>query len=403
MQYSPGLLFDDRYLFQKFLGSGSFGEVWLAKDQGTDLDVAIKIYISMDSAGLSEFRKEFQLSFELNHTNLLHANYLGVSVKDNRPYLVMPFCPEGSVSKYAGKMTEKKMWKFIRDVAAGLAFLHDQKPPIIHQDIKPDNILILKNGNYVISDFGISKQLKSSMRKSAHLNSAGAVAYMGPERFSKQYHAVKASDIWSLGVTIYELIVDDLPFCGMGGSMQKQGADIPDLPEGFSKDMQIIYTSCLAKETWDRPTAAQIRDYADACLKGKKPEITWNYQPEEVAVDANPKSESAPVQAEAPIPENKPESTLASNTDKKRSTTKSAKEGTTKVASKQLDMAKTVALNSVEESKIEELPSIIGNDIPDFNPGTTATTSSSINIAWWWFLLVAVLGFACGILIKFVL
>ncbi len=404
MQYSPGLLFDDRYLFQKFLGSGSFGEVWLAKDQGTDLDVAIKIYISMDSAGLSEFRKEFQLSFELNHTNLLHANYLGVSVKDNRPYLVMPFCPEGSVSKYAGKMTEKKMWKFIRDVAAGLAFLHDQKPPIIHQDIKPDNILILKNGNYVISDFGISKQLKSSMRKSAHLNSAGAVAYMGPERFSKQYHAVKASDIWSLGVTIYELIVDDLPFCGMGGSMQKQGADIPDLPEGFSKEMQIIYTSCLAKETWDRPTAAQIRDYADACLKGKKPEITWNYQPEVVEpVVAKPIPEPTPEKTEVPTPENKPESTLASNTDKKRSTTKSAKEGTTKVASKQMDMAKTVALNGVTESPIEELPPVIGNDISDFNPGTTATTSSSVKIAWWWFLLVAVLGFACGILIKFVL
>ena len=296
------------------------------------------------------------------------------------------------------------MWKFIRDVAAGLAFLHDQKPPIIHQDIKPDNILILRNGNYVISDFGISKQLKSSMRKSAHLNSAGAVAYMGPERFSKQYHAVKASDIWSLGVTIYELIVDDLPFCGMGGSMQKQGADIPDLPEGFSKDMQIIYTSCLAKETWDRPTAAQIRDYADACLKGKKPEITWNYQPEVVEpVVAKPIPEPTPEKTEVPIPENKPESTLASNTDKKRSTTKSAKEGTTKVASKQVDMAKTVALNSVTESPIEELPPVIGNDISDFNPGTTATTSSSVKIAWWWFLLVAVLGFACGILIKFVL
>lgn len=410
MQYSPGLLFDERYLFQKFLGSGSFGEVWLAKDQGTDLDVAIKIYISMDSAGLSEFRKEFQLSFELNHTNLLHANYLGVSVEDNRPYLVMPFCPEGSVSKYAGKMTEKKMWRFIRDVAAGLAFLHDQKPPIIHQDIKPDNILILKNGNYVISDFGISKQLKSSMRKSAHLNSAGAVAYMGPERFSKQYHAVKASDIWSLGVTIYELIMDDLPFCGMGGSMQKQGADIPDLPEEFSKDMHIIYTSCLAKETWDRPSAAQIRDYADACLKGKKPEITWNYQPEEAAVEATPASEpaSAPVEQPTSIqasePEKKTDSTTSAATEPKDN--ENTKKSLSKSDSSKVNLAKTVSLgnvkNNVNDANNEELPPVIGDVVDDFNPVRTAT-SSSTDIAWWWFLIVAVLGFAGGILIKFVL
>ena len=275
MQYTEGSVFDGRYLLKEFKGSGSFGEVWLALDQQTEVEVAVKIYVAMDSHGLSEFKKEFQVSFNLNHTNLLHANFLEVCKEDQRAYLV-PYCPKGSTSKMMGKMTEEQLWEFISDVSSGLAYLHGQNPPIIHQDIKPDNILVARNGEYVITDFGISSQARSTLRKSSmHLSSAGAVAYMGPERFSKQYFAVKASDMWSLGVTIYELAVGDLPFCGMGGSMQKQGADIPDLPEEFSTELNMVVQSCLAKETWDRPTAEQLADYANMKKKGQSPKPTW--------------------------------------------------------------------------------------------------------------------------------
>ena len=278
MQYTEGYLLANRYLLNRFVGGGSFGEVWVAHDEAADLEVAVKIYIAMDEKGLEEFRKEFQLSFELNHTNLLHANYLGLNDEDNRPFLVMPYCPDGSVSKYAGNMKEEDLWRFVHDVAAGLAYLHAQNPPIIHQDIKPDHILILKNGDYVITDFGISKQLRQSLRKSAlQLNSAGAISYMGPERFSKQFQAVKASDIWSLGAALFELASGDVPFCGMGGSLQKQGADMPDIPEEYSARLNMVCSSCMAKETWDRPTAAQLRDYAGQVLDGRKAEITWNY------------------------------------------------------------------------------------------------------------------------------
>ncbi len=332
MQYSEGYLLDRRYALERYVGGGSFGEVWVAHDEETDIQVAVKIYISMDEKGLEEFKKEFQLSFELNHTNLLHANYMGVNPEDGRPFLVMPFCPEGSVSRYAGDMLEADIWRFLRDVAAGLAYLHSQDPPIIHQDIKPDNILILKNGDYVITDFGISKQLRQSLRKSAmSLNSAGAISYMGPERFSKNAQAVKASDVWSLGVSVYELATGDLPFCGMGGSMQKQGADIPDLPEEFSERLNMVFTACIAKETWDRPTAAQLRDYASAVVAGKDPDITWrtdasveapavpasvkatvamtppppaeSVEPAEAVEAAEPEVPVTPAEAPAPLPE----------------------------------------------------------------------------------------------------
>lgn len=362
MQYTEGLLFDDRYLFKRFLGSGSFGEVWLAKDNETDLDVAVKIYISVDSQGLNDFKKEFQLSFELNHTNLLHANYLGVSKEDNKPYLVMPFCPDGSVTKMTGKMKEKELWKFIRDVAAGLNYLHSHQPPIIHQDIKPDNILVLKNGDYVISDFGISKQLKSTLRKSANMNStSGAVAYMGPERFSKQYQAVKASDIWSFGVTIYELVYGDLPFCGLGGSMQKQGADIPDLPEEFSQEMKTLFSSCLAKDTWHRPSAKQIWEYATAFMNGKKAEITWNYVSSEDTIEETTHAEDT-------------RKTIRIATPNVEHLKTSQNASYTKGGSRETVVSSVDSISSVEKD----------------------------NIAWWWFVISATMGLIIGIFAQFV-
>ena len=302
MQYSEGYLLDKRYRLERYVGGGSFGEVWVVMDQETDLELAVKIYSAMDEKGLEDFKKELQLSFELNHTNLLHANYLGVNEEDRRPYLVMPFCPDGSVSKDAGEMDETRLWRFLRDTSAGLAYLHAQNPPIIHQDIKPDNILIAKSGDYVITDFGISKQLRQSLRKSAlSLNSAGAISYMGPERFSKNFQAVKASDIWSLGASLYELAVGDLPFCGMGGSLQKQGADLPELPTDFSDKLNMVCLSCMAKEPWNRPTAAQLRDYAAQVLDNKETVITWSLSDEVAAAMKKREEERGQASEEQPV------------------------------------------------------------------------------------------------------
>lgn len=263
MEYSEGNIFDGRYRLQQFIGSGSFGEVWVATDIQTEMEIAIKIYISMDQHGLEEFKKEFQVSFDLNQTNLLHSNYLGVNSEDNRAYLIMPYCPEGSVSSKIGQLNEKELWVFVRDVASGLAYLHGQNPPIIHQDIKPDNILISRTGDYLITDFGISRQVRNTLRRSARSASvAGAPAYMGPERYSSNPMPVKASDIWSLGATIYELATGELPFCGMGGVMQKNGADMTELPGHFSDAFKSLVYSCLALETWDRPSAKQLAEEA---------------------------------------------------------------------------------------------------------------------------------------------
>ncbi|MBQ2208996.1 MAG: protein kinase [Prevotella sp.] len=268
MKLEEGHIIAEHYKLLKQLGHGSFGDVWLAHNLLADIDVAIKFYGTFDMKGLDEFRNEFKMAYQLHHPNLLSISHFDVC--DNCPYLVMPYCANGSVSSRVGKMSEDEIWKFVLDVSSGLAFLHSLQPPIIHQDIKPDNILITSDGRYVISDFGISRSMRTKMSKSANdMGSSGTIAYMGPERFSEMPVIVLASDVWAFGMTLYELMNGDILWEGMGGCVQLNGARMPVIDKRYSAALANLVISCLAAETWDRPTAEQIHEYASAFIHQK--------------------------------------------------------------------------------------------------------------------------------------
>lgn len=268
-QLQPNTIFHDRYLLKEIKGRGSFGEVWLAHDLKLDIDVAVKVYIALDTRGIEEFKTEYKTAFGLNHPNLLHAHHF--DTLEDRPYLVMPYCPDSALN-LIGNIDETTMWRMIRDVASGLSYLHGLQ--IVHHDIKPDNILIDTNGNFVITDFGISVKFRSTLRRNSQRQlqkqeRSGSLPYMGPEMFAEEAEAVNATDIWALGVTMYEMLSGELPFFGQGGAMQMNGAQVPELKGNWSDNLKKVVKMCLAPQSWDRPSAQQLVNYAEAALNGK--------------------------------------------------------------------------------------------------------------------------------------
>jgi serine/threonine protein kinase len=258
-------IFANRYQLIKKLGVGGYSEVWLAKDNKTaGMEVALKIYSpekGLDDKGLETFSKEFSLVFNLNHLNLLKPTYF--DDYDGSPYLVMPYCKNASMADKIGNITKKELASFIHQAASALAYLHEQQPPIIHQDIKPDNFLIDNSGHFLLADFGISSKIRKTLTKTmGEKNSSGTMAYMPPEKFSRDRQTIKAGDIFSLGITLYELLTGELAFGEHGGLSLHGGADIPDLPTKFSSELNELVRSCMAKDPWDRPTADTLMEIA---------------------------------------------------------------------------------------------------------------------------------------------
>lgn len=271
MNYTPDSIINDRYRLVRKIGAGSFGEVWLAKDTKVEgIEVAIKFYVALDSRGLDDFTNEFRNTHDLLNPHLLRVDYFDVD--GNRPYLIMPFCPSSS-SSLVGNASEEQLWRFLSHVSSGLNYLHDHD--ILHRDIKPDNVLMDRDDNFVITDFGLSMKLRSTLRSASsrqnHAEVSGSVSYMAPELFSSKPMAVNATDIWALGASAYELATGSLPFFGQGGVMELHGAEVPDLPDNYSPALNSIVKACLAKETWDRPVAAHIHSVAEKALGNDQP------------------------------------------------------------------------------------------------------------------------------------
>lgn len=250
-----GQLFHNRYLLVSPLGQGASAEVWLARDtRANNLPVALKIFTEhreMDSYGLQNFEREFTTVFNMKHSNLLPPS--SYDICNGQPYLVMQYCENGSCSGMAGRMDEDDILKFLHDVAAGLEYLHDRN--IIHQDIKPDNILVDDNCNYMVTDFGISTRSAGDMSDSGD-NTGGTRAYMGPERFEGVTN--KASDMWSLGATAVELLTGNPPYGDHGGILQGEGEPLPELPKLQPEVRDMIY-GCLERDPDKRIEPSEIR------------------------------------------------------------------------------------------------------------------------------------------------
>lgn len=280
---NQGEIFDGHYkLLRPLSTDGATADVWLALDTNTidteyNIDnafpnerndqsgmlVAIKIYRpknALDIEGEQRFRDEYKIVYECRHENLLQPT--SFSIFKEIPYLVLPYCKYGSSEQLIGKKhTEEQMWKFIADVAAGLAKLHSNQPQIIHQDIKPANILIDNSQNFSITDFGISSSKNSIHGSYYNEENSGTLAYMAPERFDDAPKPIPESDIWAFGATLCEIFTGNVPFGEEGGKNQDDNSSMPAL-QGLPTSIRNLILACLQKDPKKRPTARQLVEAA---------------------------------------------------------------------------------------------------------------------------------------------
>ncbi|NLK74373.1 MAG: Stk1 family PASTA domain-containing Ser/Thr kinase [Clostridiales bacterium] len=209
---NPGMVISDRYEIVDKVGSGGMADVYKAKDQRLNRNVAIKILkpeYANDKNFVKKFRGEAQSAAGLSHPNIV--NVYDVSDDDGLHYIVMELVEGITLKRFIerkGKLEIKEAVGIAIQIAQGLEAAHDNN--IIHRDIKPQNIIISKEGKVKVTDFGIAKATNSNTITS---NAMGSVHYLSPEQARGGYSDEK-SDIYSLGVTLYEMLSGKVPFAG---------------------------------------------------------------------------------------------------------------------------------------------------------------------------------------------
>ena len=209
-----GQKINDRYEIIKTIGEGGMANVYLAKDTILDRDVAIKVLrgdIASDEKFVRRFQREALSASSLSHPNIVEIYDVGED--DGNYYIVMEYVPGKNlkqVLKKRGNLTVSEVIDIMLQITSAMGLAHDSL--IIHRDLKPQNILMMDDGGVKITDFGIAMALNATQL--TQTNSAmGSVHYFPPEQASGKGSTLK-SDVYSLGIMMYELLTGYLPFRG---------------------------------------------------------------------------------------------------------------------------------------------------------------------------------------------
>lgn len=211
---SKGQKINDRYEIVKSIGEGGMANVYLATDNILNRNVAVKVLrgdLSSDEKFIRRFQREALSVSNLSHPNIVEVYDVGE--EDGQYYIVMEYI-EGKTLKQLiqkrGALTIPEVIDIMSQLTDGLAHAHDAY--IIHRDIKPQNIMILDNGTVKITDFGIAVAVNATQLTQTN-SVMGTVHYLPPEQANGKSATVK-SDIYSLGILMYELLTGNVPFKG---------------------------------------------------------------------------------------------------------------------------------------------------------------------------------------------
>lgn len=249
----PGMMLGDRYEIIELVGSGGMSEVYKAKDHKLNRYVAVKVLkneFSDDRNFVSKFRVEAQSAAGLAHPNIV--NVYDVGEDEGIYYIVMEFVEGITLKEYIfnnGRLSVEQALDFSLQIASGIEVAHQNHT--IHRDIKPQNIIVSKNGTLKVTDFGIARAATSNTVAS---NAMGSVHYISPEQARGGYSDEK-SDIYSLGITMYEMVTGRVPFEGDNNVtvalMHIQGEMIP--PREYYPDIPASFEKVILKCTQKKP------------------------------------------------------------------------------------------------------------------------------------------------------
>ncbi|CAO3646374.1 unnamed protein product [Cunninghamella blakesleeana] len=262
----------------RYIGSGTFGSVYLAINLDTSTVMAVKEIRFPDSSSLSALHKsikeEMKVMEMLHHRNIVQ--YYGMEVHRDKVYIFMEYCENGSLGSYLehGGRIEDELYivDYSYQLLSGLAYLHENN--IVHRDIKPDNILIDYQGQLKLSDFGAAKILAKGQKTMGHttmhmnVNSlAGTPMYMAPEVITGGKTGRKGSmDIWSLGCCIVHMATGRRPWSTLENEwsvMYHVVTGHPPLPDPsqLSELGLDFLKKCFTRDPAERPSAVELLEH----------------------------------------------------------------------------------------------------------------------------------------------
>lgn len=299
-----GQKINDRYQIIRTIGEGGMANVYLAYDTILDRNVAVKILrgdLAEDEKFVRKFQREAISASSLSHPNIVEMYDVGED--DGRYFIVMEYV-EGvtlkNLIKRRGALTLSEVIDIMLQLTSAIACAHDSY--IIHRDIKPQNVLILDDGRVKITDFGIAMALNSN--ELTQTNSVmGSVHYLPPEQANGTGATIK-SDIYSLGILMYELLTGNLPFKGDSAveiAIKQMKEPIPSIVEqnpNIPQSIENIILKACAKNPKNRyESARQMYEDLTTCLDSTRisePKYVYPYPEfeEEKKITREKKNES---------------------------------------------------------------------------------------------------------------
>ena len=286
MEKYIGKILNDRYMITEVIGVGGMAYVFKAFDKVCNRVVAVKILkdeFMSDSQFRRRFTNESKAITMLSHSNIVDV--YDVSLEGDALYIVMEYIDGITLKEYMekkGVLSDVEALHFIKQILKGLAHAHERG--IVHRDIKPHNILLLKDGTIKITDFGIARLTKFDTQTISDMT-IGSVHYISPEQASGD-RTDERSDIYSMGIILYEMLTGKLPFDAdtavAVALMQVQSQ--PDLPtelnENIKQGLEDIILKAIMKDPAIRYQSAAAF-LADVSIYESDPDITFNYFAEE--------------------------------------------------------------------------------------------------------------------------